>query len=96
MAARAEHFQPAVIVDELLAEIGCGVSLAPVQLKGMVAKETGKRPAFVVGNLGGTVEMDEAWKAAGHELSRRHRPIYAVDKAPRRLSAEAGEEALHA
>ena len=32
MAARAEHLQPAVIVDEVLAEIGGGVGLAPAEI----------------------------------------------------------------
>ena len=96
MAARAEHFQPAVIVDELFAEIGCGVGLAPVEVVAALGKETGERTACLRQCRQHAVEMDEARQAARRELSRRHRPIDAFDKAPRRLSAEAGEEALHA
>ena len=43
MATRAEHFQPAVIVDELLAEIGGGVGLAPVEVATAIGKQTSER-----------------------------------------------------
>jgi hypothetical protein len=92
MAARAEHLQPAVIVDELLAEIGCGVSLAPMEVVAALFQQTRQRTGLFPGDGRRAAEMDEARQSARLELSRRHRPVDVSGKAADGLLPETAEE----
>jgi len=96
MATRAEHFQPAVIVDELLAEIGGGIGLAPVEVATAISKQTSEWTSTVSCNRRRTGDMGEARQATRREFSPRHGPIYVGCEAPRHFLAEAGQKASYA
>jgi len=51
---------------------------------------------LAAGDGGRAAEMGEAWQAARHEFSRRHRPVDPGGEATRGLLAEAGKVAFHA
>ena len=77
MAARAEQLQPAVIVDEVLAEIGGGVGLAPAQLVATLAPaDSTSGCSRRRRDLGGAVEMARGRQArCGSSARCRHGPV---------------------
>ena len=84
MAARAEHFQPAVIVDEVLAEIGGRIGLAPAQIAAMARQQLDQR-LFAPAARSRRRDRDaRGRKGAGLERPLRHGPVDAADEIARR------------
>lgn len=65
MPARAEQLDPAVVVDEMLAEIGGGVGLPPAELASVPGKQCRQRSRCVGRKVNGAVEKLEPGMAFG-------------------------------